>query len=145
MLLHFKRQTASRDDKQQLHAFAEEMTLSPVTTLLLGVILGCAVTTLIHSLTVSCVQCASSRSLAGLDKSSVHASSDRFRFRQLGMISSETSCTTLRLRLETMKAMSPTTNRRRKRSADNVKGIVFKCDYNMLPQVSIISMVSCIS
>ena len=103
------------------------MTLSPVTTLLLGVVLGCVVTTLIHSLTVSCVQCggSSSRSFVGLDKLSSIASSDRFRVRQLGVITSETSCATLRLQLETTKAASPSSasNRRKKRNINNANGI----------------------
>ena len=102
------------------------MTHSPMTTLLLGVIIGCVVTTLIHSLTVSCVQCASSssRSLVGLDKLSSVASSDRFRARQLGVITSETSCATLRLQLETANgAVSPSkTNKRRKRNVDSTNG-----------------------
>lgn len=100
------------------------MTLSRVTTLLLGVVVGCVVTTLIHSLTVSCVQCggSSSRSFVGLDKFSSIASSDRFRVRQLGVITSETSCATLRLQLETTKASSAS-NRRKKRNANNPNGI----------------------
>ena len=104
------------------------MTLSPVTTLLLGVILGCVVTTLIHSLTVSCVQCgsSSSRGLVGLDKLSSVATGDRFRVRQLGLITSETSCATLRLQLETTKTISASSasNRRRKRNVDNANGTI---------------------
>jgi len=104
--------------------FCQAMKLSPVSALLLGVILGCAVTTLIHSLTVSCVQCggATSRSLIGMDKFPSIASSDRFFARQLGMVADETSCATLRLQLETVKAVS-STNRRRRRAIDNVNGI----------------------
>ena len=101
------------------------MTYSPMTTLLLGVIIGCVVTTLIHSLTVSCVQCASSssRSLVGLDKLSSVASSDRFRARQLGVITSETSCATLRLQLETANGVSSSdTSKRRKRHIDSTNG-----------------------
>ena len=107
------------------------MTLSPVPTLLLGVILGCAVTTLIHSLTVSCVQCgsSSSRSFAGLDKfSSIYTSNDRLRAHQLGMIASESSCATLRLQLETVKAVpavpASSSSRRTRRKYDDIDGTV---------------------
>ena len=124
MLLHFK---GTNCGLAKLYAGVDckEMTLSPVTTLLLGVILGCVVTTLIHSLTVSCVQCgsSSSRGLVGLDRLSSIAGSDRFRVR--GVITSETSCATLRLQLETTKAVSPSSdsNRRKKRNVDNAKGV----------------------
>ena len=95
--------------------------MSLVFTLLLGVILGCVVTTLIHSLTVSCVQChgSASRSLVGVDKfSSIYTSSNRINVRQLGM-AGETSCASLRLQMETVNTASPTTNRRRRRNVDN--------------------------
>lgn len=110
------------------------MTLTPISTLLLGIILGCAVTTLIHSLTVSCVQCGStsSRSLVGLDKfSSIYTSSDRLRVHQLGMIASESSCATLRLQLESVKGEVkgvPLPNAsRRQRSAIDAKGTYLYC------------------
>ena len=104
------------------------MTLSPISTLLLGIIVGCVVTTLIHTLTVSCVQCgsSSSRSLVGLDRfSSIYTSNDRFRAQQLGMMSSDSSCASLRLQLETLKAppASNTISKKRKRSIDDSKGI----------------------
>lgn len=101
------------------------MTLSPISTLLLGVILGCAVTTIIHSLTVSCVQCGSSsgRSFVGLDKFSSIYTSNRFSVRQLGLIAGETNCATLRLEMETVKAMSSTNNRKR-RNVDSTKGTI---------------------
>lgn len=104
------------------------MTLSPISTLLLGIIVGCVVTTLIHTLTVSCVQCgsSSSRSLVGLDRfSSIYTSNDRFRAYQLGMMSSDSSCASLRLQLENVKAppASNTISKKRKRSIDDSKGI----------------------
>ena len=79
---------------------------SPVPALLLGAILGCVVTSVIHSLTISCVQCgsAASRNLVGFDKFSSLTSNNHFRVRQLGLVASDSSCATLRLQLETVKS-----------------------------------------
>ena len=124
-----KEQTAGRSASTHVSCWCckeLEMTLSPISTLLLGIIVGCVVTTLIHSLTVSCVQCggSSSRSLIGL--SSIYTSNDRFRVHQLGMMASDSSCASLRLQLETVKTApaSASSTRRRKRNSDDAKGIV---------------------
>lgn len=101
-----------------------ELKLSPVPALLLGAILGCVVTSVIHSLTISCVQCGSvtSRNLVGFDKSSSLTTNNHFRVRQLGLVASDSSCATLRLQLETVKSVTPssasTNSYKRRRRSD---------------------------